>query len=75
MRAPKPYYEMAELAGVLRKSTEAARKQFQRAGVAKKMHGRWVVTGGRLLSDYPELFHALVNQTGQERTEADTLKG
>jgi hypothetical protein len=59
----KLYYQMAEIAGVVGKSTEATRKWLLRQGIATKRGGRWVVTGGKLLASLPEVFQRLA-QTG-----------
>jgi hypothetical protein len=56
------YFEIAEIAPLLGKSTEAARKQLVRAGAVRKIGSRWVMTRSKLIALYPEAFQKLARR-------------
>lgn len=55
----KSFYDVAEVAKIVGRSTEATRKWLRRLGVARKVGGRWFVTRSQLIGLYPEVFQKL----------------
>lgn len=55
----KIYYTTAEVAKVLGKSTETARKWLKREGALMKRGGHYYTTAARLYSAFPEAFQEL----------------
>lgn len=69
----KQYFLMAELAPYFGKKTETLQVWLRRQNLVKKLGGRWVMTRGRLLSNFPEVYQQVVNRTRQHPPKADTL--
>ena len=60
MRARKNiYYSTAEVAGMLGKSTRAARSWLRSEGALMKRGGRYCTTEERLMVAFPEAFQSL----------------
>lgn len=64
-----PYIDAAKVAEACGLTTERARRMLQRAGVAEKMGGRWVVSRSHLRNRLPDVYEDVFAHFGGANVE------